>query len=110
MTEGVAVGDDGIGRSDASVRAEGIAECPAGVEGAEPAAGSRQLHQGLASSGGGGGTDQVARAGQGHVAVSGTWLGIPEGQCFCLLGPNGAGKTTTLRCLTGVRMLPHSEE
>ena len=40
---------------------------------------------------------------RGHVAVAGTWLGIPKGQCFCLLGPNGAGKTTTLRCLTGVR-------
>ena len=39
---------------------------------------------------------------KGHVAVAGTWLSIPEGQCFCLLGPNGAGKTTTLRCLLGV--------
>ena len=37
-----------------------------------------------------------------HVAVVGTWLSVPEGQCFCLLGPNGAGKTTTLRCLIGV--------
>ena len=39
----------------------------------------------------------------GHVAVAGSWLSIPAGQCFCLLGPNGAGKTTSIRCLIGVR-------
>eukprot|EP00955_Chlamydomonas_euryale_P003692 38911-Chlamydomonas_euryale.AAC.5 len=37
-----------------------------------------------------------------QAAVVGTWLSIPEDQCFCLLGPNGAGKTTTIKCLTGV--------
>jgi ABC-type multidrug transport system ATPase subunit len=37
-----------------------------------------------------------------HVAVQGTWLAIPPGQCFALLGPNGAGKTTTISCLTGL--------
>ena len=40
----------------------------------------------------------------GHVAVAGSWLSIPAGQCFCLLGPNGAGKTTSIRCLIGVRI------
>ncbi len=36
------------------------------------------------------------------AALAGTWLSVPEGQCFCLLGPNGAGKTTTIKCLVGV--------
>ncbi|XP_022089306.1 ATP-binding cassette sub-family A member 3-like [Acanthaster planci] len=35
------------------------------------------------------------------VAVEGTSLGIPAGECFGLLGVNGAGKTTTFKMLTG---------
>ena len=38
----------------------------------------------------------------GKVAVKGTYLAVPEGECFGLLGPNGAGKTTTISMLTGL--------
>lgn len=41
------------------------------------------------------------KAGLGVVAVDGTSLGIPAGECFGLLGINGAGKTTTFKMLTG---------
>jgi len=34
------------------------------------------------------------------VAVAGTTLGVPVGECFGLLGPNGAGKSTTMAMVT----------
>jgi ABC-type multidrug transport system ATPase subunit len=45
---------------------------------------------------------QLLRTAKKHVAVAGTWLAIPPGQCLALLGPNGAGKTTTISCLAGL--------
>eukprot|EP00211_Chloroparvula_japonica_P005241 CAMPEP_0119123880 /NCGR_PEP_ID=MMETSP1310-20130426/3669_1 /TAXON_ID=464262 /ORGANISM="Genus nov. species nov., Strain RCC2339" /LENGTH=910 /DNA_ID=CAMNT_0007113751 /DNA_START=377 /DNA_END=3109 /DNA_ORIENTATION=+ len=38
----------------------------------------------------------------GKVAVAGTDLAVPLGECFGLLGPNGAGKTSTISMLTGL--------
>ena len=35
------------------------------------------------------------------LAVSGLFVGIPQGECFGLLGVNGAGKTTTFKMITG---------
>jgi ABC-2 type transport system ATP-binding protein len=39
----------------------------------------------------------VRKAFQGHVAVKGLDLEVPQGSVFGLLGPNGAGKTTSIR-------------
>lgn len=39
----------------------------------------------------------IRKAYQGHVAVKGLNLTVPQGSVFGLLGPNGAGKTTTIR-------------
>jgi ABC-2 type transport system ATP-binding protein len=39
----------------------------------------------------------VRKAYQGHVAVKGLDLEVPQGSVFGLLGPNGAGKTTSIR-------------
>lgn len=38
----------------------------------------------------------------GHTAVDGIDLSVPEGAIYGILGPNGAGKTTTLRMLLGI--------
>jgi lipooligosaccharide transport system ATP-binding protein len=54
---------------------------------------------------GGGSRGLWGRSKGGLVAVRGTWLAIPPGECFCLLGPNGAGKTTTLKMLVGVSQM-----
>jgi len=46
--------------------------------------------------------DNVAKSFNGHRAIDGLTLEIPEGSIFGLLGRNGAGKTTTIRMIMDI--------
>lgn len=47
-------------------------------------------------------THALTKRYQGHTALDGVALVVPEGSVFGFLGRNGAGKTTTLRILLGM--------
>ena len=44
----------------------------------------------------------VVKRYDGHTALDGVDLSIPEGTIYCLLGPNGAGKTTLIRIINQI--------
>lgn len=46
--------------------------------------------------------ERLSKRFDGHLAVDGIGLAVPEGAIHGVLGPNGAGKTTTLRMLLGI--------
>jgi ABC-2 type transport system ATP-binding protein len=46
--------------------------------------------------------DGVAKSFDGHRAIDGLTLGVPQGSIFGLLGRNGAGKTTTIRMIMDI--------